>query len=75
MLQADGMCYSFTCPLLQYDVPVLQASSMLAIVSALLINNDPLRLVKSKTDKAYGWTQHLHPLHASLETTLSKPHE
>jgi hypothetical protein len=33
VLQADGMCYSFTCPLRRRDAMVLQASSMLTMLS------------------------------------------
>ena len=70
VLQADGICYSFTCPLCRHDAMVLQESSMLTMLSVLFINNDPLRPVKCVSDKAYGRTQHLHPLHTSLELRL-----
>ena len=70
VLQADGICYSFTCPLRWHDAMVLQESSMLTMLSVLFINNDPLRPVKCVSDKAYGRTQHLRPLHTSLELRL-----
>jgi hypothetical protein len=41
VLQADGMCYSFTCPLRRHDAMVLQASSMLTMVSVIFVNDDP----------------------------------
>jgi len=59
VLQADGICYSFTCPLRRHDAMVLQESSMLTMLSVLYVNNDPLRPVKYVTDKAYGRTRHL----------------
>jgi len=70
VLQADGICYSFTCPLRRHDAMVLQESSMLTMLSVLYVNNDPLRPVKCVTDKAYGRTRHLRPLHTSLELRL-----
>jgi hypothetical protein len=70
ILQPDGICYSFTCPLQWHDAMVLQESSMLTMLSVLYVNNDPLRPVKCVTDKAYGRTNHLHPLHTSLELRL-----
>ena len=70
VLQADGMCYSFTCPLHRHDAMVLQESAMLTMLSVLYVNNNPLRPVKCVTDKAYGRTQHLRPLHTSLELRL-----
>jgi len=73
VLQADGICYSFTCPLCHNDAMVLQESSMLTMLSVLHINNDPLQPVKCDTDKAYGRTRHLPPLHTSLELRLMTP--
>jgi hypothetical protein len=73
VLQADGICYSFTCPLCHHDAMVLQESSMLTMLSVLYINNDPLRPVNCITDKAYGHTRHLLPLHTSLELRLMAP--
>jgi hypothetical protein len=52
---------------------VLQESSMLTMLSVLYVNNDPLRPVKCVTDKAYGHTNHLRPLHTSLELRLMNP--
>jgi hypothetical protein len=69
-LQGDGICYSFTCPLQWNDAMVLQESSMLTMLSVLYVNNDPLRPVKCVGDKGYGRTNHLHPLHTSLELNL-----
>ena len=42
VLQADGICYSFTCPLHCHDAMVFQETSMLTMLSVLCINNDPL---------------------------------
>jgi hypothetical protein len=56
VLQADGMCYSFTCPLRRHDASVLRSSSMMTMLSVLYINNDQARPVKTVTDKAYGRT-------------------
>jgi hypothetical protein len=75
VLQADGLCYSFTCPLRRHDAMVLQESSMLTMLSVLHVNNDPLRPVKCVSDKAYGRTQHLRPIHTTLELRLMAPHE
>jgi hypothetical protein len=75
VLQADGMCYSFTCPLRRHDALVLQQSSMLTMLSVLYVNGDRNRPVKCMTDKAYGRTEHLHPLHTSLELRLLPPAE
>jgi len=75
VLQADGICYSFTCPLRRHDASVLQSSSMLTMLSVLHVNNDPLRPVKCCTDKAYGRTRHLRPLHTDLELRLMNPGE
>jgi hypothetical protein len=73
VLQADGLCYSFTCPLRRHDAMVLQESSMLTMLSVLHVNNDPLRPVKCVSDKAYGRTRHLRPLHTTLELRLMVP--
>jgi hypothetical protein len=75
VLQADGLCYSFTCPLRRHDAMVLQESSMLTMLSILYVNNDPAQPVKCVTDKAYGRTQHLQPLHTSLELRLMNAEE
>jgi hypothetical protein len=75
VLQADGMCYSFTCPLRRHDAMVLRESSMLTMLSVLYVNNDPLRPVRCVTDKAYGRTNHLRPLHTSVELRMMMPHE
>jgi hypothetical protein len=75
VLQANGMCYSFTCPLRSHDAMVLQASSMLTMLSVLYVNDDPLQPVKCVTYKAYGQMQHLCPLHTSLELRLLPPAE
>jgi hypothetical protein len=42
VLQADGMCYSFTCPLRRHDAMVLQASSILTMLIVLFVYDDPL---------------------------------
>jgi hypothetical protein len=73
VLQADGICYSFTCPLRRHDAMVLQESSILTMFSVLYVNIDPLQPVKCVTDKAYGRTNHLCPLHTSLELCLMNP--
>jgi hypothetical protein len=70
VLQADGMCYSFTCPLRRHDAMVLRESSMLTMLSVMYVNDDPLRPVKCVTDKAYGRTNHLRPLHTSVKDLL-----
>jgi hypothetical protein len=57
ILQADGICYSFTCPLRRHDAMVLQESSMRTMLSVLYVNNNHNRPAKSVTDKAYGRTQ------------------
>jgi hypothetical protein len=75
VLQANGICYSFTCPLRRHDASVLQSSSMLTTLSVLHVNNDPLRRIKCCTDKAYGRTRHLRPLHTDLELRLMNPGE
>jgi hypothetical protein len=75
VLQADGMCYSFTCPLRRHDASVLRSSSMMTMLSVLYINNDQARPVKTVTDKAYGRTRHFRPLHTSLELRLLNDNE
>ncbi len=45
VLQADDMCYSFTCPLCCHDAMVLCELSMLTMLSILFANNNPLRPV------------------------------
>jgi hypothetical protein len=70
VLQADGMCYSFVCPLRRHDAMVLQSSSMITMLSVLYINNDPERPVKTCTDKAYGRLRHFRPLLTDLELRL-----
>jgi hypothetical protein len=70
VLQADGMCYSFICPLHQQDASVLQSSSMITMFSVLYVNNDQACPVKIVSDKAYGGTRHIRPLHTSLELCL-----
>lgn len=75
VLQADGMCYSFTCPLRRHDAMVLRESSMLTMLSILYVDDDPLRPVKCVTDKAYGRTNHLRPLHTSVELRMMNPNE
>jgi hypothetical protein len=42
VLEADGMCYAFTCPLHCHDVMVLQESSILTMLSVFHVNNNPL---------------------------------
>jgi hypothetical protein len=56
VLQADGMCYSFTCPLRRHDAMVLCESSMLTMLSVMYVNDDPLRPVKCVTDKSSSTT-------------------
>jgi hypothetical protein len=45
VLQADDMCYSFTCPLCCHDAMVLCELSMLTMLSILFANDNPLRPV------------------------------
>ena len=73
VLQADGICYSFTCPLRRHDAVLLHNSSMVTMLSVLYINNDPARPVKCVTDKAYGRTPHFRPIHTDLELRLMNP--
>jgi hypothetical protein len=54
VLQADGMCHSFTCPQCRHDAAVLQSSSMITMLSVLYVDNDQARPIKTCTDKAYG---------------------
>jgi hypothetical protein len=75
VLQADGLCYSFTCPLRRHDASVLHSSSMIPMLSVLYINNDLDRPVKTVTDKAYGRTRPFRPLHASLEFCMMNRQE
>ena len=75
VLQADGLCYSFTCPLRRHDASVLRSSSMITMLSVLYINNDLARPVKTVTDKAYGRTRHFRPLHTSLEFRMMNRQE
>ncbi len=56
VLQADGSCYSFTCPFHRYDAMILQVSSIPTMLSVLYVNNDPCRPAKCVTDKACGHT-------------------
>jgi hypothetical protein len=70
VLQADGMCHSFICPLRHHDASVLRSSSMITMLSVLFVNNDQARPVKTVTDKAYGRTRHFRPLQTSLELCL-----
>jgi hypothetical protein len=48
---------------------------MLTMLSVLYVNDDPLRPVKCVTDKAYGRTNHLRPLHTSVELRMMNPNE
>jgi len=49
---------------------ILYESSMLTLLSVLHVDNGPFRPVKCVSNKAYGYTRHLHPLHTSLELYL-----
>jgi len=51
----------------------LEESSILTVLSVLYSNNNSLQPVKCKTDKAYGWTKYLWPLHTILELRLMAP--
>jgi hypothetical protein len=75
VLQADGMCHSFICPLRRHDAAVLQSSSTITMLSVIYVDNDPARPVKTCTDKAYGRTRHFRPLHTDLELRLMAPIE
>jgi hypothetical protein len=70
VLQADGLCYSFTCPLSWHDASVLCSSSMITMLSVLYVNNDHACPVKTVTNKAYGQTRHFCPLHMALELRM-----
>ncbi len=43
---------------------------MLIMLQVLFVNNDPQHPVKCVSDKVYGQTQHLRPLHTTLELRL-----
>jgi hypothetical protein len=43
---------------------------MLTMLQVLFINNYPQHPVKCVSDKAYGRTRHLWPLHTTLELRL-----
>jgi hypothetical protein len=43
---------------------------MLTMLQVLFVNNDQRCPVKCVSDKAYGQTQHLQPLHTTLELML-----
>ncbi len=58
VLQADGMVYTFTCPIRNHDALVLHNSAMHEMLCALYINGDPNRPVHVVTDKAYGRNDH-----------------
>jgi hypothetical protein len=75
VLQADGMCHSFTCPLHWHDAAVLQSSSMITMLSVLYVDNDRACPAKTCTDKAYGHSQNFRPLHSDLELRLMAPPE
>jgi len=74
VLQADGMVYSFTCPIRNHDAMVLRSSSMIRQLSVLFVNDDPTRPVKTVTDKAYGRSLHFHPFHTDAELRMMNPH-
>jgi hypothetical protein len=54
---------------------VLQESSMLNMLNMLYVSNDPTQPVKCITDKVYGHTQHLQPIHTSLELRIMNAEE
>jgi len=70
VVQADGMVYGFVCPIRRHDLAVLQASSMLCMLSLLYVNDDLNHPVKAVTDKAYRRTQHICPLHTKAELNM-----
>jgi hypothetical protein len=70
VLQADGIAYSFTCPIRNHDSMVLQYSSMLLMLSSVFINGLPAITV---TDKAYGRKPHFQPLHTDAEIRVMAP--
>ncbi len=43
---------------------------MLTMLQVLFVSNDPHHPVKCVLDEAYGQTQHLQPLHTTLELRL-----
>jgi hypothetical protein len=75
LLQADGMVYCWTCPLRNHDSVVLRKLGMLLMLSAMYVDDDPERPVKCVTDKAYGRTVHLHPIHTDAELCLMRPQQ
>lgn len=44
---------------------------MLSMLSMLCVSYDPTQPVKCITDKVYGRTQHLQPIHTSLELRMN----
>jgi hypothetical protein len=70
VLQADGMCYSFVCPLCWHDAMVFHSSSMVNMLSVFFVDGKPARPVKTITDKVYGRGQHFRPLYTELELRL-----
>ncbi len=75
LLEADGIVYSWNCPLRNHDSKVLQKSGMLLMLSALYVDNDPERPVKCVTYKAYGRIAHLCPIHTDAESRLKRPQQ
>jgi len=70
VLQADGMAYSFTCPIRSHDASVLRTSAMFLMLSNVYIDGDHNRPAKTVTDKAYGRTPHFQLLHTETELRL-----
>jgi hypothetical protein len=62
VLQADGIVYSFTCPIHNHVALVLHNSTMHLMLSSLFIDGDQNRPAVTVTDKAYGRTPDFKPL-------------
>ena len=75
VLQADGMTHSFTCSIRRHDSVVMLQSDMLLMISILRVGDDPNRPAILVTDKAYGRSEFLHPLHTEAELAAMDPPE
>jgi hypothetical protein len=70
--QADGICYSLTCPLQHHDAVLLHDSLMVNMLPLLFVDNAPLRPVKCLLT-FYGHTLHFCPLHTTVKLHLMMP--
>lgn len=75
VVQADGIAYSFTCPIQNHDALVLRNSHMILMLSSVFISSDINRPAVTVTDKAYGRTDHFKPIHTDAELRMMAPIE